>query len=563
MDDPRAWASIVRVLKDVSDVLNLRLVCTAAAIGIAPASVWHSPKYPTQKQVLEWVNDQRGKALNWRAWAVDAFRPDKKKPGEWVMVKHYYAMNEMSMYRMIQYTPMPRRNFYELLVTNDYVQDRPRGVFGASLYFDIEYLLGELNPGRTPDEFDLVKEKMLASFRAAFDRELSDKAILDRVHVLNSSNASKFSLHLIVRMKNKDGKGVVLMNPFHVGAFARRWEQWEREREDREDLLFAREKDGTEAFILDLGVATKWRPMRMIGQTKGTVPGKVPAPRYLRLEGSEGPVSFRLWLDLLIQQNTNAPADEQCIECLETDGSEPASGNFRYGTKADERRKRNHSALALFGAPAGSNGLNSETRERDQKRSRHSLPPPSVAGGLTVSDMVLQWVKEKTGDPGVSMIGVPREDSFLINTPNTHTCKTLASRTQGRITEHQSNHVFYSFRMEVMSMNLVQHCHDQQCKEAKGRMPSVQAPQSIRDAVRMAMEWVDAVKKAQWHEAVSKHPPGSVKRHRASKKIHHTYWTIWSTPVNPSHLPIREVSQVLATPDVPSELKEWLSRSLL
>ena len=288
---------------------------------------------------------------------------------------------------------------------------------------------------------------MVKSFREAVVRELPE-VVLKRLAVLESSDNTKFSNHLVAHLEHKDGRaGVELFvgNPYQAGAFVRRWEYPERLYRDHPDLIvFSKPHKGKEdeplkeEFLVDASVYNKHRQFRLPCHCK------LHSSRFLKLNGRMN-LSYEAWLGCLAQQHTRNHPGTPRLTVLEGDGTRAESKNFLYGTEADLNRKRKHNIP----------GVTSFLQQEAPLQRRRTALDTESASPLhshvrTLADLCAQWADKRTHDGGCQARS-GRAESLLVSCPRTRMCRLKGS-------EHANNKIFFVFN--IKSKTIMQGCNN-------------------------------------------------------------------------------------------------------
>jgi hypothetical protein len=219
--------------------------------------------------------------------------------------KVYYATPYRTFYESLYGVRSRDRHFYEILMP-----DRP-----THLYLDVEYeKLHNPGLGDVSAKIDEIVRRGFAALYKVRDVELIE---------LDASDDRKYSRHMIYRLRD----GSMFKNPFHCGAFLRRF--------SFPECTNSKDK---RTEVVDRAVYDKHRPFRVGGSTKVKAPDRPLMPLRPRN------VSF---LDTLVQR----PARDEIadmLECCERDGSDPVSGR---GPRPGSKRKRDDLPDASYEMP--------------------------------------------------------------------------------------------------------------------------------------------------------------------------------------------------------------------
>jgi hypothetical protein len=308
-------------------------------------------------------------------------------------------------------------DFYEMILTPDMIDDA-----ACRFFLDMEYVR-TLNPDAPSDE-DLLGE-LLPKIRTYIKKLISR---VDTMHtqVLTAHSDSKFSVHVIIRLFDKDGDEIWFADNYSVGAVVRRFE-YDVMRKELSHLYFKAEKHKNEEehrykCVIDPGVNTANRQFRLVGN------GKQGNDRPLLLNG-EPLVSAEVWRSLMIQDYE--VSKKLCISISEMDGS-PAGGTSKFYEDGSVVTKKR----VAPGVPV-----------RTQKRRR-------VETG-TVGQSVVDWLSKKF--PGVRIyIQDMDEDTVTLFTDSTE----CPFRGQA----HKSNKTFFWCKITQDVQKVTQDCFDEDCR---------------------------------------------------------------------------------------------------
>ncbi len=303
--------------------------------------------------------------------------------------KSYIVASYDSMWDEYRRTEPEERRWYEILI--DSLPCR-------LLHIDAEFYT-EFNPdigdvGIMDADFRNYCREFVVSLGYA-------EAISDvKITVLDSSNSEKFSKHYLI-----DVKGKLFENNFHCGAFSRRLVEYvsrmEEEREEDEggsrgtgsrNRFLVRDKDGKSTPLCDLSIYTRYRNFRIVGCTKRRG-GFRPLKKEEEEEETEGgggtgrDVSKKDFLDSLIQYVPPGSERRTVVECRESDGTEPESGQNKRKRRGGERRDREKRTET-----SARSGDTTSTEDPFASLSGRSTVIPAVAYGIA-SYVATEWEK--------------------------------------------------------------------------------------------------------------------------------------------------------------------------
>lgn len=527
----------------MQDVPAVRLVNIAAAIGMHGPEMIRGPFrffVPNDKsQPSAWAITQlvkpAARAARIRVWGQDVKCADGR------LGKKYLLCSERTMYALTRFNRPSRRNCYEIVNEAAEFPGEPSDLELSRLYVDAEFEL-EYNKHLSPEDFPAITKSMVKSFRAAVVRELPE-VTLKRLAVLESSDHTKFSNHLVAQIERKDkvGTEAFVCNPYQAGAFMRRWEYHERVHGEYPELqVFAKPRKGKEdeplrkAFLGDAGVYNFHRQFRPLGHVK------LGSRRILNLNGRVN-VPYEVWLGCLIQQHTRSHAGTPRITILEADGTVPESKNFLYGSSADASRKRKLNVIP------GTQILTDQLAPVAKHPRENSVTLASKGHVRTLTDLCTEWAERRTSDGGcVARNGRP--ESLLVSCPRTRMCRLKGS-------QHNGNKIFFIFN--VHNKTIMQGCGDEVCMVGFSAQDPIPVPEAMFTIMLRSQLWCAAIKEAA-SESVTV-DPDDVRHYEAQKEIQEMLsWSVWNVPLDAAHLPPKQV-EMLRGKLLLDELESWLN----
>lgn len=446
------------------------------------------PRYYTQlDEAIRDARHRRVQTPGLRIWGHDIERYSAKE-NKHVLKKDYCVMTTQQMYAFTYAMQPHERVFYEILTDpKDYPQEDDSCLL-TRIYVDAEYER-EDNPDYAISDEDLTK-LIRESLIEAVARELHNVTVEDNKEMYSGST-SKYSVHMTCQLKKGSDETdtqleCFLSNPYHVGAFYRKWELWERTHQVRPELFVQKfykgKKDPVIIFVVDNSVYNKHRQFRLPAHTK------FKANRFLKFNGS-AEIPWDIWSRLLAQDHVRTDANTPRIICLERDGTEPYSRNLIYDKTTNSNKRLTDDAR-----------LADSTRPKQRMREQYDDTSITVRGGsTTLVDACVAWVRSTTNDHGASAYSGPVSSIITVSAPNTTRC--------GLIGQEHRNKVYFQFDIEKMA--IFQKCHSTKCdalrkrkiivdgKEkwdpTRPRTPAYPFPCTLMKQVEMAKMYRDAV----------------------------------------------------------------------
>jgi len=414
-----------------------------------------------------------------RAWAIDA--PNGKK--------QYFSASERGVQRLLLRTPRADRNIFEILST-PVCRSGTAGVLAACRpYLDAEF--DRVGYSTTLTDLEIT-QRLVREFIRTTRACISVQCTRVKAYIMESSNTTKYSIHIVLHMFDREGNEIRIKNCMHVGAIVRHWELGSRDSSD----LYWTDKHGATVFIPDIGVYTIRRQIRLVQNTKkGQERWLVP----IDLEtGAEIELDATTWSNYLIQdhsagtsQQWDAARNVVVAVVTEPDGSSPRATSAVWGPKV-ERRETAEQRLDKFertqhqkrygNAPAKRPATLAEHNEQAAKRQRVPRQPRTPNDGRrTLEQACVGWVARHTSNP--SAYSVRRDGpACTIATVGSHECRIRGN-------PHASNHIYFVANLRYKSVS--QKCHDGQCE---GKRAIQELTPELNQHMRIATQFSAAIK---------------------------------------------------------------------
>lgn len=467
-----------------------------------------SDYFPTLNLALTKASERRAGTLpGARVWARDIKRYSKKDKAM-VLKKDYCVMTTRQMYDLTYRLPESQRVYYEILCDPGDYRDTERHLLYTRIFVDVEYERADNPDYGVPDA--RLTEIILQSLHEAIARELPDVRVA-KIDQLTSGNPNKFSLHLVCFLVKKSGASssdggeaaaassssskeaepeeCFLKNAYHVGAFFRKWELWERRHADARPELWVlktvKNKDApVKTCVLDGGVYNKRRQFRLAAHTK------YGANRFLEFMGSKD-IPYEVWTRLLTQDHTRVTPQTPFVTCLERDGTEPGSRSLLYTDEGHSNKRMSAEALLAASTRPGK-----KARVKSESAQAVDADAPHLK---TLARACVAWVRKHTGDQQAAVVKRSDGLSLCVSAPQTTWCNLIEAD------HHNKVFFIFDFEREV----IYERCHSPNCKDLRERklifngesvpdptaprIPGYVCPKELLEHARMAIAYRDAV----------------------------------------------------------------------